>query len=253
MHELLNLPSSPVDSPARPKGVLLVVEDEPFMAHYMRLVLSREGYHVAVAFNAEDAWALFQRQAPRVRPVVTDIRLPGGWDGLELGRRVQEAAPNTPVLLVSGYNPSAPLDPNCSLLLKPFSADALRAAVRRIVEADGSFGGSGANFLKCMFLSGEGLRGFQAARTAAQASDAVAAFPVTGLRLNRCFLIFAASLMPRIVTTAVSNRLNPSIGRRRCFIRRWSCSINVEFPKMWSGRCPTRIRSLQEGCPTPHF
>ena len=35
-----------------------------------------------------------------------------------------------------------------------------------------------------------------------------------------CFLIFSANSMPRIVTDAVSNRLNPSIGLTRCFIRR---------------------------------
>jgi hypothetical protein len=45
-------------------------------------------------------------------------------------------------------------------------------------------------------------------------------FLVSGLRLNCCFLIFSANSMPRIVTAAVSNRLNPSIGRIRCFIRR---------------------------------
>src|SRR5438067_11775909 len=38
--------------------------------------------------------------------------------------------------------------------------------------------GSGANFLKCMFLSGERLCRFQAARTAAQISGAVVALPV---------------------------------------------------------------------------
>ena len=56
------------DSTLTPQGLLLVVEDEPFMAHYMRLVLSRDGYYdVAATFNAEDAWELFQREAPRVR------------------------------------------------------------------------------------------------------------------------------------------------------------------------------------------
>ena len=60
----------------------------------------------------------------------------------------------------------------------------------------------------------------QAAKTAAQISGAVVAFPVSRLRLNCCFLIFSANSMPGIVTAAVSNRLNPSIGRKRCFIRR---------------------------------
>jgi hypothetical protein len=87
--------------------------------------------------------------------------------------------------------------------------------------------GSGANFDRCMLLSGEGLCRFHAASTAAQVSGAVVAFPVSGLRLNCCFLIFSASSMPRIVTAAVSNRLNPSIGLTRCFIRRWSCSTTL--------------------------
>ena len=44
-----------------------------------------------------------------------------------------------------------------------------------------------------MFLSGKGLCRFQAASTAAQISGAVVALPLSGLRLNWCFLIFAAS------------------------------------------------------------
>ena len=47
-----------------------------------------------------------------------------------------------------------------------------------------SFSGSGSNFIKCMFLSGERLCGFQAAITAS---------PVSSVRLNCCFLIFSAN------------------------------------------------------------
>ena len=79
--------------------------------------------------------------------------------------------------------------------------------------------GSGANFLGICFCLARGFSDFQAARTAAHNSRAVAAFPVRGLRLNCCFLIFSANSMPRIVTVAVSKRFNPSIGRRRCIIR----------------------------------
>jgi CheY-like chemotaxis protein len=128
---------SPTDSTIRPNGLLLVVEDEPSMAAYLHLVLERGGYAVATASEAEGAWALFQREAPQVRAVVTDLRMPGGWDGLELARRVREAAPTTPVLLVTGHACPEPLGPNCSLLAKPFSPEALRAAVRRALEARG--------------------------------------------------------------------------------------------------------------------
>jgi hypothetical protein len=45
---------SPADSAASPKGLLLIAEDERFMAYYVRLVLSQDGYDVAAAFNARN-------------------------------------------------------------------------------------------------------------------------------------------------------------------------------------------------------
>lgn len=101
----------PADHPilASKSSLLLLVDDEPTITKYMGLVLGREGFQVLTAFNAEEGWALFQRQVPRVRAVVTDLAMPGAWNGLELARRVREAAPNTPVFLVSGYKPSGPL------------------------------------------------------------------------------------------------------------------------------------------------
>jgi CheY-like chemotaxis protein len=115
------------------KGSLLVVDDEPSIAKYMGLVLAREGYHVLTAYNAEEGWELFQQTVPQVRAVVTDIAMPGDWNGLELARRVRRASPNTPVLLVSGYEPPGSLDACSGLLSKPFTADLLRTAVRRML------------------------------------------------------------------------------------------------------------------------
>jgi DNA-binding response OmpR family regulator len=125
----------PADAPSTAsKGSLLIVDDEPSIAKYMGLVLGREGFEVLTAFDAEEGWELFQRQAPQVRAVVTDWAIPGDWNGLELARRVREASPTTPVLLVSGYEPSGPLDACSGLLPKPFTADRLRAAVRQMIE-----------------------------------------------------------------------------------------------------------------------
>src|SRR5271166_3324440 len=53
------------------------------------------------------------------------------------------------------------------------------------------------------------LSRFQAAKTAVQIPGAVVACPVSGLRLNCCFLIFSASSMPRIVTAASLESLEP--------------------------------------------
>src|ERR1700746_1445586 len=63
----------------------------------------------------------------------------------------------------------------------------------------------------CSFWQND-FSGFYAARTSAQSARTVTGFLVSSLRLNWFFLIFSANSMPRIVTAAVSNRLNPSIG-----------------------------------------
>ena len=108
------------------------MDDEPSIAKYMGLVLAREGYHVLTAFSAEEGWEVFRQAAPPVRAVVTDIAMPGDWNGLELARRIREASPATPVLLVSGYEPPGSLEAYSGLLPKPFTADLLRTTVRRI-------------------------------------------------------------------------------------------------------------------------
>jgi CheY-like chemotaxis protein len=125
----------PADSPTTAsKGSLLIVDDEPSNATYMGLVLIREGYHVLTAYNAEEGWELFRREVPPVCAVVTDLAMPGDWSGLELARRVRQASPSTPVLLVTGFEPSGPLDLCSGLLPKPFTADLLRVTVRRMNE-----------------------------------------------------------------------------------------------------------------------
>src|SRR5215831_11135340 len=78
----------------------------------------------------------------------------------------------------------------------------------------------------------------QAASASFHSSDLVASAPPSLPVLNCPFLIFSANSIPLIVTTAWSNLLNPSIGRIRCFTRRWSCSIKLF--KYWLDRTFTR-------------
>src|SRR5271166_6972754 len=48
-----------------------------------------------------------------------------------------------------------------------------------------------------------------------------------GFEVELIFLNFLCQLNAANRRAAVSNRLNPSIGRTRCFIRRWSCSMTL--------------------------
>jgi hypothetical protein len=105
------------------------------MADYLRLVLERDGHGVAAAFNAEDAWAPFQRQVPRVRTVVTDLRMPGGSDGLGSARRVHRSAPNTAGAAGDRLRSPGAFGP----ALQPFS----KTLQRRCVAGRRALGGQG--------------------------------------------------------------------------------------------------------------
>jgi hypothetical protein len=81
----------------------------------------------------------------------------------------------------------------------------------------------GAYFVVFELLTGNDFD--YAASAACQISGIVAVLLPSLPSLNCRFLIFSASSMPPITTTAVSKLFKPSIGRSRCLIRRWSCSI----------------------------
>ncbi len=90
-------------APRPPQRVLtfLVVDDEPFIIEYVRRVLSRLGHRVVAASDGEEALACFQRDAS-IDFLITDIVMPGSFDGFGLAKRVLELRPTLPVVYITG-------------------------------------------------------------------------------------------------------------------------------------------------------
>ncbi len=82
---------------------ILLVEDEDFVRELAEKVLSREGYHVIAAHNAQEALSLVKKHSLTFDLVVTDIVMPGA-SGVELGQKVQALRPEIKVLYMSGYD-----------------------------------------------------------------------------------------------------------------------------------------------------
>ncbi len=121
-------------------ATILVVDDEVSLLQYVRLVLVRSGYKVLTAENGDEAWELILDPRHEIRLVLTDIVMPGSFDGFELAERVRKHQPNLPVLLMTG----APLQVHPladtvawqrMLLRKPFFPDQLVTIVRENLEA----------------------------------------------------------------------------------------------------------------------
>jgi len=79
------------------KRLLIVDDDAPFLELHSQM-LSRQGYEVRTARNAEEARKILTSSSPDV--IVLDIRLPDG-NGIELCGEIQSAS-SSPILFVSG-------------------------------------------------------------------------------------------------------------------------------------------------------
>jgi PAS domain S-box-containing protein len=117
------------------RGRLLVVDDEPDVAQAIEGMLEQLGYSVTLAIGAEEALAAVQ--ANRFDLVLSDVTMPGGQDGVALGRQLRVMRPQLPVLLITG-NPRALGDASeFPILIKPINSASLGEAIRRAMEEAG--------------------------------------------------------------------------------------------------------------------
>ncbi len=128
------------------KPRILVVEDEPGIAGFVRRGLLFEGYAVQTAADGRSALAALRDDPPDL--LILDVMIPG-VDGLEIARRLREAElvehrPPLPVIMLTARDAVpdriAGLDAGADdYLVKPFSFDELlarvRAQLRRVAAA----------------------------------------------------------------------------------------------------------------------
>jgi len=84
-------------------GCVLLVEDDPEGAAAMMPLIESFGWSVAHAASAEAALEMLE--AGRLEPdvVLTDISMPGEYDGIELAIHLRDIRPTLRVVLITGY------------------------------------------------------------------------------------------------------------------------------------------------------
>jgi DNA-binding NtrC family response regulator len=124
----------PVASPniARRAHTILVVDDEPHVRDFVRVVLSQGGYQVVTVPTADEALAVFEADPARIDLVLSDVLMPGRT-GPELAVALRAIAPDVRVLLMSGFTGDRPhpesLPNDIEVLEKPFKLERLLTAV----------------------------------------------------------------------------------------------------------------------------
>lgn len=111
---------------------ILVVEDE-FLIRFMLADSLRElGYQVLEAVNGDEGFDTL-RSGQAVDLVVTDVRMPGAIDGMELTRRSKSLAPARPVIVCSADLLRSESYPADEFLTKPYMFDALAGLIARLI------------------------------------------------------------------------------------------------------------------------
>lgn len=131
------------------QGTILLVEDSSDVRELIcDDVLEYVGYTTHSVKDAPAALAFLEQSGP-VDLLLTDIVLPRGMNGVELARRVQETAPLTEVLFMTGYSVDELENLGISvsdhyLFHKPFSVEDLMRVVAETLDGrNGSLIGDG--------------------------------------------------------------------------------------------------------------
>ncbi len=80
---------------------VLVVDDDPTISKSFDRVLARKGYVVTSAENAQEALNKVSKE--NYDAVFTDIKMPGGMDGIDVAEQLRAKRPWTPVVIITGY------------------------------------------------------------------------------------------------------------------------------------------------------
>ena len=142
-------PAVEIPRPARQEfhgngETVLLVDDEPMVRNVMLRLLTRLGFDVMAAADAETALTVLRDPQKRVSLVITDLHMPG-TDGLALTREIRSFDKSLPVVLASGFSDQA--DPAevaelefAAQLDKPFTMDSLVETLRSALAANATRG-----------------------------------------------------------------------------------------------------------------
>jgi PAS domain S-box-containing protein len=122
---------------------ILLVEDDEQVRRMVRMTLCLHGYEILEASDGLEAIRMWERHEVKVSLLYTDMVMPGGLTGLELGQRLQQSKPGLKVVISSGYSPDlvdreGRLPAGMRFLAKPFDPKSLGRMVREILDEKGT-------------------------------------------------------------------------------------------------------------------
>ena len=122
-----------------PRKTVLLVEDDSSIRKMLERLLNHMGYEAFAAEDGPSAMALYERLG-EIDMLISDVVLPNGMSGVEIGAQITAKQPTIPVIYMSGYtrnelNQSALNDEKIFLLQKPFRREDLTRAIQLVTSS----------------------------------------------------------------------------------------------------------------------
>jgi two-component system, NtrC family, response regulator HydG len=125
----------------KPRGMVLVADDDPEFAASLEPILLQHGYRVEIVTSGDVAFAKASSDSA-VNCLILDLRMPM-LSGLEVYLKLKEAGRNVPTIFITGYpsertialaHLNAPFDQD--VLMKPFDPMHLLAALDAVTRRE---------------------------------------------------------------------------------------------------------------------
>lgn len=116
-----------VRSQDKPRGNVLLADDDPRIRSLMASILEGDYFRLTSAEDGKEALRIFEERASEFDLLVLDCTMPK-MSGPEVYKKVRAGGSNVPVVLVSGYHQDQVVanignDPNARFIKKPFNVD----------------------------------------------------------------------------------------------------------------------------------
>jgi CheY-like chemotaxis protein len=120
---------------------LLLVEDEFLVRLVAKEVLQEGGFEVLEAKDGDEAIRMLDK-LDHVDIVVTDVRMPGHHDGVDVAHHARARFPQIPVIVATGFAANIRervkhFSPDAILIEKPYKMDRLTALARSLSFSEG--------------------------------------------------------------------------------------------------------------------
>ena len=119
---------------------ILIVDDEPGYRDLLTYQLNSIGLEAKAVENAVEALATLNVSSYHL--IVTDIRMPGGLDGIDFVQSYRQQKPNQKVIFITGFAEEQKLadameQSSTKCLYKPFELNEFLLAVRQLLWSEG--------------------------------------------------------------------------------------------------------------------